>query len=384
MSKFLVLGAGKMGVVLAKDLIDSSPDDKVTLVDINSEQLERARKFIGSIRLNPVLKDIENIEESFYKEHDVVLCALLHKQSFLALKMAVQAGVHYVDLVGEAPLERLKYDQEARQKGITLISGIGVSPGISNACAARAVHLLDKTEKLFIYCGGNPIHPKPPLNYRIVYAVNSLLNFYEREVPIIKEGKEQRVSPLSGIEPISFPPDFPEMECFYTDGLNSLFYTLRDKVLYDLAEKTVRYKGHAEGINTLKDCGLFSKQPLKVNGQQVIPRRVLEILLDLRMNLGEEKDATLIRVIASGQKSGKAETHIFEMIDFYDQEKKYTSMAKTTSFPASITAQLIISGKITKKGSMFPEDVFHDDLFLCLVEELKKRGVLIIHSVVSN
>ncbi len=386
MKKFLVLGAGKMGIVLAKDLVESESQNKVTVVDISSEQLNKARKFIQSRRLVVLQRDMEDEKHrvEIFEDQDVALSALLHRHSLLALNTAVRKGVHFVDLVGERPLERLKYDAEAKKKKITLISGLGVSPGITNVCVGRAVHLLDETEKAMIYVGGNPIYPGPPLNYRIVYAVESLLDFYQREALILKKGKIKKVQPLSGVESISFAPRFPEMECFYTDGLNSLLYTMKGKIRDELAEKTVRHKGHAQGIKTLKSCGLFARRPVRLKNLRVVPRQVLEALLDSRMKLGKEQDVTLLRIIVTGEKSGKPEIHIFEMADFYDSKKRFTSMARTTSFPASIAAQMIASGKITMRGSLFPEEVFEAELFDPFLDAMRERGVSVSHRIFSD
>lgn len=381
MAHYLVLGAGKMGIVLARDLITSDAKNRVTLVDIDKKQLKKAQDFIDNRRLVPVQMNMENENrrQEIYWNKDVALSALLHRHSMLALEAAVRAGVHFVDLAGEFPLHRLEYDIEARKKRITLLSGVGVSPGITNICVGRAVHLLDKTQKALIYVGGNPVHPRPPLKYRIVYAVDSLLNFYERKVTILKGGKVKDVPPLSGKELISFDLPFEEMECFYTDGLNSLLHTMRGKIHDELWEKTIRHKGHAEEVKTLISCGLFSKRPVRVRDRRVVPREILEVLLDSRIKLGREKDATLMRVIVTGEKSGRPKTHVFEMMDHFDNEKGYTSMAKTTCFPASVAAQMIVSGKIKKRGSLFPEQVFQGLLYKPFMEELEKRGVAVTH-----
>ncbi|UCC40537.1 MAG: saccharopine dehydrogenase NADP-binding domain-containing protein [Candidatus Aminicenantes bacterium] len=386
MSHFLVLGAGKMGVLLAKDLVEADSRSKVTLADINSKQLRQAEDFIKNKRLFPLQRDVEDKRqrEEIFEGKDVVLCALLHKQSLLVLEEAVRKGVHFVDLVGEWPLERRGYNAKAIKKRITLISGLGVSPGITNICVGRAVHLLDDADKAIIYVGGNPVTPRPPLNYRIVYAVDSLLGLYERKVPIFKKGKITEVPALSGIESIEFPPSFEEMECFYTDGLNSLVYTMKGKIRGELAEKTIRYRGHADGIKTLKECGLFSDRPIRLRNQKIIPREVLGAVLDSKMRLGKEKDVTLMRVVVSGKKRGKFTTHIFEMIDYYDSKRNCTSMARTTSFPASIAAQMIDSGRLKKRGSLFPEEIFHAELFEPFIEELKNRGVLVNYKIYSE
>lgn len=384
MVHYLVMGAGKMGVVLAKDLIESDPECQVTLADIDFERLGRAAEFIGSDRLLPLQRDIEdkNQRMEVMEGKDVALCALLHEHSMMSLDTAVAKGVHYIDLVGEAPLERMEYDSRAKEKGIAVISGLGVSPGITNICVGRAVHLLDEAEKGIVGVGGIPVEPKPPLNYKIVYAVESLLGLYEREVLILRDGKIERVDPLTGLEKIEFVDPFSEMEWFYTDGLNSMTYTMQGKIK-DLAEKTIRHRGHVEGVETLKACGFFSREPVEVDGQKVAPRRVLEMVLDEKMKLGDERDATLLRIKVSGKKDGKSVTHVFEMVDYFDTERQYTSMGKTTSFPASIGAQMIMSGQITQRGVLFPENVFGADLYDPFMDALAARGVCVSHEVVQ-
>lgn len=67
------------------------------------------------------------------------------------------------------------------------------------------------------------------------------------------------------------------------------------------------------------------------------------------------------------------------MIDHYDAGKAYTSIAKTTCFPASIAAQMIVSGRIRQKGSLFPEEIFHAELYRLFIDGLKARGVVVTH-----
>lgn len=382
MSHFLVLGAGKMGLVLAKDLIESGPDYRVTLVDIDFGALKRAKEFIGSDRLETVQRDIEDQgqRDEVLKGKDAVLCALLHRHSLPLLESAVREGVHFVDIVGEFTRERLEFDEEAKNNDITAISGCGVSPGITNVCVGRGVELLDEIENALVYVGGNPVEGKPPLKYRIVYAVNSLLGLYERKALILKDGTLTKMAALSGAEPISFPPNFLEMECFYTDGLNSLAYTMQGKIGGELSEKTIRYKGHAAEIQTLKECGFFEREDIKVDGVNIVPRKVTESVLDKRIALGEGRDVTLLRVVVNGMKSGAPATHVFEMIDYFDEKRGYTSMGKTTAFPASIAAQMILNGEITQRGVVFPEEIFVGNLYEPFIEALRSRGVLISHT----
>lgn len=381
MRHYLVLGAGKMGLVMAKDLVESETDFKVTLVDADFDALKRAREFIDSDKLETLQRDIEDKEQrdEVIKDKDIVLCALLHRHSLPVLESAVRLGVHFVDVVGEFTLDRLEFNEGAKKKEVTAISGCGVSPGITNVCVGKGIELLDETEDALIYVGGNPVEAKPPLKYRIVYAVNSLLGLYERKALVLMSGKLAKVEAMSGVEPISFPPDFPGMECFYTDGLNSLAYTMQGKVSGELSEKTVRHRGHAAEIRILRECGFFEREPVEIDGMRIVPRRVTESLLDTKIALAEETDVTLLRVVVSGKKSGKPMTHVFEMVDYFDEKKNYTSMGKTTAFPASIAAQMILNGAIRQRGVIFPEEIFVGELYSRFIDALKDRGVLIAH-----
>jgi saccharopine dehydrogenase-like NADP-dependent oxidoreductase len=71
------------------------------------------------------------------------------------------------------------------------------------------------------------------------------------------------------------------------------------------------------------------------------------------------------------------------MVDYFDTERLYTSMGKTTSFPASIGAQMLMSGQITQRGVVFPENVFDADLYDPFMDALEARGVNVYHEVVQ-
>jgi lysine 6-dehydrogenase len=203
---------------------------------------------------------------------------------------------------------------------------------------------------------------------------------YERKALILKDGKLTKVEALSGVEPIAFPPHFPEMECFYTDGLNSLTYTMQGQIKGELSEKTIRYKGHSAEIQTLKECGYFEREAIEVDDMSVVPRSVTEAILDRRIALGDERDVTLLRIVVEGKRSGEPASHEFEMVDYFDEEKSYTSMGKTTAYPSSIAAQMIMSGDITQRGIVFPEEIFVGELYEPLIEALKARGVLVTYT----
>ena len=70
---------------------------------------------------------------------------------------------------------------------------------------------------------------------------------------------------------------------------------------------------------------------------------------------------------------------MYHLLDFYDEKSGVTAMARTTAYPTSITAQLMLKGMLRIKGVIPPEKIGMDDeLFKRFLEELKNRGVNVV------
>ena len=178
-----------------------------------------------------------------------------------------------------------------------------------------------------------------------------------------------------GLETINFPAPIGRCECFYTDGLSTLLQTLRRARQMD--EKTIRWPGHAEQITTLIDCGLLETKPVIFHNQPITPREFVSNTLSRMLALGEERDLTLLRVEVSGKRHGRKMRRRYQMIDHYDGRHKITSMARTTSFPCSIAAQILASGRVQQKGLVPPEIAFTGDLRDELLDYVGRRGISI-------
>jgi lysine 6-dehydrogenase len=383
MERYAVVGAGLMGRVIAKELLDIDNDTSVSLYDFSSTTLEEAATFIASERLNAKVVDISdpvNAVEAL-KGHVVVIGALPHSLSHPAILAAIDARVSFIDLVGEAPEKRIALHDQAVEAGCLIVPGMGVAPGISNICVGQGIEWLDETRNVYIYVGGIPVRKEPPLFYQTVYLLESVFNAYLRPATIIEGGKSVIVEPLSGLEEVSIPEPIGVLEGFFTDGLASLPLTVGGDIENTLFEKTLRYPGHVACMKALKDCGLLQDRPIEVNGVKISPRDVLIELLGEKLQLGPEGDILVMRVIVEGIKDGKPRKHTFELIDYFNVETGYTAMARTTGFPAVITARMIASDELTEKGVFFPEQLLTGDRFRIMIERLAQKGVEIQHQV---
>ncbi|MHA1617380.1 MAG: saccharopine dehydrogenase C-terminal domain-containing protein [Candidatus Njordarchaeales archaeon] len=374
--RFLVLGCGNIGSVIARDLIKSSPSYRVTIVDLSEEKVKRVARDIRDERLDYMIGDATNPDtlKDFSRGIDVIINALPGSIGYKVMKNAISIGVNLVD-VSYMPENPLSLDQVAKERNITIIPDAGFAPGISNILIGYASLLFDKLSLVRIYVGGLPQEKIPPLNYCLTWSAEDLIEEYTRPARIIKNGKIVEVEALSGLEKISMG-EVGELEAFYTDGLRTLLYTIKAE---NMEEKTLRYPGHVDKILLMKQLGLFDDEELNIDGQRIIIKRFTARLLEQRFACKDVKDLVILRVLVRGTREGKELEKVFELIDYYDDKTGITAMGRTTGFTASIIAQLLAQGIIREKGVIPPEYLGRNmDVFQLIISELSKRGIRII------
>lgn len=397
--EMIVLGSGLMGSSIAMDLLESGAVSKVTVVDSSADRLHalqvHASKLSGldqttgrnlklAEKLQIVEMDIVRKKEELQEllsRHEVGVGALPHEIAEEAVKTALDAGISFVDLIYSWRYDRpSSIDSKAKQKGVTIIPACGLAPGLTNILAKNSADQMEEVDSVNIKVGGIPEVPKQPLNYKVVFSIESVLEEYVREALVIRDGKKILLPALSEVEEITFN-EFGDQkfEAFVTDGLSTLPDTLR-RVKY-MEEKTIRWKGHAAQIQLLMDLGLFSERPvnLKTTGNRVSPRALLSTLLDKKLAMHQgDKDMTLLRVDVQGRKrKGDKSTriHQYEMIDKFDVATQTTSMARTTAHPCSTVALMVLEGKITERGFIPPELAIKDDRFDEFLSRLELKGL---------
>ncbi|MDH5437990.1 MAG: saccharopine dehydrogenase family protein [Candidatus Bathyarchaeota archaeon] len=370
--RVLVLGCGKMGSAIAMDMAQSDEVSKVVLGDFNEKKTEQLAARLESDKVSGQRVDVmdQQATKKLMKNVDIVVNALPYEISFLAGKTAVEAGVHLVDLSYEE--QHWKLDTPAKEAGVTLVPDCGVAPGLANVLAGYGVSLMDEAEEIHILCGGIPQKPVPPLGYRIVFSTQGLVDMYCEKARIVMNGKIVEVDTLSGLEKVEFP-GVGELEAFYTDGLSTLLRTMKGKVK-NMDEKTARWPGHAEKIRAFRDTGFFSTEPIQVDDVKIIPRKVAVSILDKTIRLGGEEDVTVLRVDVTGKKDGNKVEHSFVMVDFFDKQRRVTSMARTTGYTASIVGRMVARGDIKERG-VVPPEIALVGKFKRFTSELADRGI---------
>jgi len=381
--KYTVLGAGMMGSAVAYDLATTYPADDVVLADINIQIATKSAKAIGP-NVHPLRLDVNNAKDlaSALHESSVVISAVSYTVNYHVTRAALQAGIHMVDLGGnnDIVLKQIGLDQEAKDRGLTIVPNNGLAPGLINILALTAAQEFDELDSIHLRVGGLPQHPRPPLFYQIVFSVEGLINEYIEKAAVIRDGETIFIDPMSELEEIEFPDPFGKLEAFHTSGGLSTLPELLSGKVKNLDYKTIRYKGHCEKFKTLLDLGFATSEPMMVGGSVKTNREFFADLLRKKLDFGD-RDVVLARATVTGRRNTARKSLVYEFVDYYDDATKVTAMMRATAFPASITAGMLAHGTITARGVMPPERCVPGTL---MIEELGKRNLKITKTVTET
>lgn len=374
--KMLVLGAGLQGCACAFDLLRDPEVTRVTLADLHPDRVARFLTRTNDSRLHIISLDVTDhgAVGSVMRDHDAVMSAIPYYFNGPMARLAVAAGCHFADLGGntEIVMEQKKLEAEAHAKGLSVMPDCGLAPGMVNILAAEGIRRLDRADRVRIYVGGLPQHPEPPLNYQIVYSLEGALDYYTTPSWILRGGKPVTVDALSELEPVEFPDPVGTLEAFHTaGGISTMPFTFEGKVR-EMEYKTLRYPGHADLMRAIREMGLLDLKPLKVKGQDVVPRDAFIAAVSPKLTKPEGQDLVALRVIVSGESHGSPKSTTFDLIDYYDPKNGISAMMRTTGYSLAITGLVQARRQVIRFGVTTPDEGMPYDRY---VSALRERGV---------
>ena len=382
--KYLVLGAGTQGSAAAFDLLHSDPDCEVVIADLRTDSLHPAlQPWLGN-RLTTVRANA-TCEWEIAPAMDgaaAVLCAFPYYFNYDMTRLAVDAGAHFTDLGGNTAIVKRQrgLDARARQAGLSIVPDVGLAPGMVNILAQGGIDRLDTTDSVHLWVGGLPQHPKPPLNYQIVYSLEGMLDYYVTPAEILKDGRRTTVQALSEIETLDFPDPIGQLEAFHTGGGTSTLPSRYEGRVRSLEYKTLRYPGHAHIMRVIRALGLLSDSEVEHEGAKVNPRRFfIERVTPLLTN-EDGDDMVVARVETAGERDGRRVRIRYDVIDYHDPVTGITAMARTTGFSLAIVARMQARGEVAAPGVGTPDEVIPPDAF---VAELRRRDIRVDFSETS-
>lgn len=365
-----VLGAGLVGLPIALELAKDK-DLKVTIVDVDKKQLEKAaNKGISTKKADLCYPgEVRSSADS----SDLVINAVPGHIGYNALKWIIESGKDVVD-IAFFPEDPFTLEELALKNKTVVVFDAGVAPGMSNVLSAHGYSEMDEIEEIRIYVGGLPKERTLPYEYKAGFSPIDVIEEYTRPARFVSNGKVVTRPALSDPEFIEFNK-VGTLEAFNSDGLRSLMKTLK---VPEMIEKTLRYPGHREKMLMLRESGFFSNEETEINGQMVRPIDLTTKLLFPYWKLEEgESDLTVMRIIIKGTKGREKLEITWNLYDEFDSGSGIHSMARTTGYTATGIARLILNGKYNVPGIHPPEHLAKDpELVEFLLGYLKERGIV--------
>jgi len=372
MAKVILLGAGRVGRVIARCLAE---DDEIqlTVADVQQDNLTDLQ---GRLRLKTVLVDLSDEEEirHIVAPFDLAVGALPGAMGFSALRAAIAAQTAYVD-ISFMPEDPRVLDRAAQDAGIPVIYDFGVAPGMSNLLMAGEVRKFDEPRSALCIVGGLPRERRLPWEYEAPFSPRDVIEEYVRPARFKHGGKIITHPALTDIELFDIP-GVGTLEGFITDGLRSLLDTIDCP---NIIEKTLRYPGSAAKIKLLGESGFFDDRPIIIDGAQVNVREFTFAVIEPNWRQDPDtEEFTAMRVSVRGLKGARESTVTWSLLDRTDSGKRESSMARTTGFPAAFTAKWLISHRDEVQNGIHPPEFFvNNDAFRSeIIENLAGRGVI--------
>jgi lysine 6-dehydrogenase len=374
--RMLVLGAGLQGSACAFDLLRNRDVTEVRLADLHIDHLPEFLAPFSGDRLIPTPLDVRDREAvlALMRQCDAVMCALPYYFNLEMTECAVEAGAHYCDLGGntEIVFQQKALDEKAKARGVSVIPDCGLAPGMVNILAEHGIRQLDEVQAVRIYVGGLPQHPEPPLNYQIVYSLEGVLDYYTTLSWVLRDRKLTQVTALSERERIDFEAPVGELEAFHTAGGLSTMGSRYEGKIPTMEYKTLRYPGHAEIMQAIRELGLLELDPVDVDGIKVIPREVFMAVAGPRLRKPDSPDLVALRVTVEGKRNGRETMLGWELLDYFDPEHGISAMMRTTGYSLAITGQMQARGEARGPGVRTPDEAVDAERY---IGELAKREI---------
>lgn len=360
--KALVLGCGEMARPAIDDLVRHGVFDRLTIASRHPEQIE---PFLGGlpphqVKIATVRMDVHDHEGlvTLMRGHQVVcnLAGPNYQNAVAVARAAIGAGVPLVDVSDDwaATLELLDLHPEAQRAGITIIVGLGASPGITNILARYGADKLDRVEEVrtsWIMRGSDM--GGLALSKHLLYSNSHRAFVFEegamREVRPFVDGKEIIEYPVLGpVEVMHIGHPEPFTLSRYIEGVRYA----DDKATFLPIE-----------VNTLLlELGRVARsgRPVTVEGRPVDPMEfAASYVHQTCAQLTNVPQTGALRTEVRGEVAGKSVRLVYAAAG---------RITIGTGIPASIGAMLLAIRKVNKPGVWPPEACIDPEWFLSAVD----------------
>lgn len=431
MANILLLGAGFVTGPLVEYL-----HQKKHHITVGSQYLHEAEELVaGREGLKPLQVDVTNNDEltELVKNADLVV-SFVPFQFHVAVARICVAQKKSLVTASYTHQDMWQLNDAAKDAGITILNEIGVDPGIDHMTAMQVIDEAHakglEVEALVSWCGGIPAPEanNNPLGYKFSWSPMAVLSAVSNDAKYLRKGETKMINGddlLASMRDVTLTED---MELKGYANRDSLGYRKEYRIpeVQTLLRGTLRYAGFGPIIDAAKKVGLLSNESFAGN----VPANWGELMsrlsgvsendlaksfsADPQINehfswLGcfsdepinadtpiqafcsllceklkyEQNEQDMIvmqhRMILKDKQQNKT-FHRSTLVEKGDVGG-FSAMAKTVGYPAAIAADLILSGKINRKGVCIPVT---DDIYQPVLLELEKLNIKMREEIIQG
>ncbi len=357
-----------MGSSIARDLIKSGDVTQVLLADINVDMAKVAESVQMSSKVSVQYFDVTKSFPELVKVirgKDIVINTVAPYPEFGTdvVEAAIEAGVSYVDICDDCSVTRaiFELDESARKAGVTICTGLGFTPGITNMLAKYGADQLDAVDEIGIFFVIALIDPigRAGLMQAMGQFIGNVTQYIDGRLVDVPAG--------SSGEEIEFMEPFGKTEAYYARHPEP--FTLPryiPGVKRVINKATFSPSSVPKLFEQFVELGLFNTEPIPVGNIFVSPRDFTVSFVQHTPGLrGQPKPGASIaaNVVVKGREGSKSVT--------------YTCLTcgwggPLIAIPASIGAQMLGRGEVKVTGVVAPEGAFDPKKFFA---ELAKKGI---------
>lgn len=376
--RYLIIGSGRQGTSCAYDLARFGDAESIVMADADLAVAERAAARINQLVEREVARAVRVDAGDRASLHEVLsgvqvaLSAVTYYFNRGIAEACIEKGVSLCDMGGNTDVvwSQLELDEAARTAGVSIVPDCGMGPGLINHMGVYVMDLLDEAREVYLYDGGLPRQPQAPWSYQCAFHLNGLTNEYAGEATFIRDGKLTQVPTFTELEMMDIP-GLGMMEAFVISGSLSTTPQTHLGKLDRYETKVLRYPGHFQTFEAFKRLGLFSEEPITVEGRMIVPRAVYHALLAPHITAPRVEDICVMRAIGVGEKDGSPAKVTVDLKDQFDPVTGFTGMERLTGWHCAVMMGFQARGVISP-GAHRMEQAVPANLVMV---ELNRRGI---------
>jgi len=355
-------GAGDMGSRAVRDLAEQPELEALVIGDYNETAARALAREIDDERVSALKVDANDHDAlvATIAPFDVAASAVgpFYRFERKCAAAAIEAGCNYVSLCDDydAAQAVLALDAQATDQGVTVLTGLGWTPGISNVLARKAAEQLDEVHAIEVAWGSSASDSE---GFAVILHT---LHIFCGTVPSWQDRTLTKVPAGSGKQRVRFPEPLGECNVFHLGHPEPVTLPL---TYPDATTVTLKGGLSEDMLNSLARL-MATLRLSNTHGKRVAVAKLLKVLLPVIGRIGRPAHpCSGIRVDVTGTKDGEPITITYGATD---------NMDRLTGLPLAIGAAMLARGEITQHGVVAPEACIAPDAFIA---QLAKRDITV-------